>query len=172
MPSFCAKLSWNFHQSLSGCSAYATNLVSRYALWRTAGTTTFRVSGLGFFSTKDLMGPAKNLCCIPNKVWTNLLRLRRNRNTQVLLHSFRLHALTSLNMIWEVHWSRAVCMSMQILGSLRSNADCRWTIPISPIFSRSHSMCYCPEEKAQATTIPDSHYSKIRRQRRYRWSGQ
>ena len=38
--------------------------------------------------------------CIPDKT--------AKKNAQALLPSFRLHALTSLNRIWELHWSRAV----------------------------------------------------------------
>ena len=136
------------------------------------------MSGLGFFSTKDLMGPAKNLCCIPNKVWTNLLRLRRNRNTQVLLHSFRLHALTSLNRIWELHWLRAVCMSMNIKGSAALFAPASTANEHTyqfPQFSKDCIHCDIARKKtaqALATIYKPSHYAEIRRQPRCRWSDQ
>ena len=39
------------------------------------------------------------MCCIHNK--------SSKKNAQALLYWFHLHALTSLNLIWELHWLRA-----------------------------------------------------------------
>ena len=57
---------------------------------------------------------------------------------------------------------RAMCVAMNIFGSVLSNAGCPWIMLIASNFWRSHSRRYCPEDNSTTNDIHnDSHYSKI-----------
>ena len=92
------------------------------------------------------------MCCIPDKT--------AKKNAQALIHSFRMHALRSLGTTLVegcVHVDEHIRLS-----ALKGwPSDCRWTILISPIFSRLHSMWYCPKENSTSNDLQTFWNSKI-----------